>query len=72
MRMTAALYAPVPSQPKGKPGVKPKKRPRQPTPSQILVTPDTVRRTIEVCWYDGETKIFDVVSQTALSSPRRR
>jgi DDE superfamily endonuclease len=66
MRLTAALYAPVLPQPKGKPGVKPKKGPRQPTPAQTLANPGTRWRTIEVAWYDGETRIFDAVSQTAL------
>ena len=70
MRLTAALYAPVPPQPKGKPGVKPKKGPRQPTPAQLLTNPGTRWETIEVAWYDGETRTFDVISQTALSSPR--
>jgi len=66
LRMTAALYAPVPPQPKGKPGVKPKKGPRQPTPGQTLVNPGTLWRTIEVRWYDGETRTFDAISHTAL------
>jgi DDE superfamily endonuclease len=66
MRLTAALYAPVPPQPKGKRGVKPKKGPRQPTPGQILATPTTRWETITVRWYDGEVKTFDAVSQTAL------
>jgi hypothetical protein len=66
MRMTAALYDPVPAQPKGKPGVKPKKGARRPTPGQILAHPDTRWRAIEVRWYDGATRTFDAVSQTAL------
>ncbi len=66
MRMTAALYAPVPPQPKGKPGVKPKKGPRRPTPGQHLTSPTTSWDTIEVRWYDGETKTFDAISQTGL------
>jgi DDE superfamily endonuclease len=66
MRLTAALYAPVPPQPKGKPGIKPEKGPRQPTSAQTLTNPDTRWGTIEVAWYGGETRNFDVISQTAL------
>lgn len=66
MRMTAALYAPVPPQPTGKPGVKPKKGPRRPTPAQVLANPATPWGTIMVRWYDGEIKTFDAFSQTAL------
>lgn len=66
MRLTAALYGSVPPQPKGKPGVKPKKGPRRPTPGQILANPATTWDTIEVQSYDGEIKTFDAVSQTAL------
>jgi len=66
MRLTAALYAPVPPQPKSKPGVKPKKGPRRPTPAQHLTNPTTRWGTIQVRWYGGETKTFDAISQTAL------
>jgi hypothetical protein len=66
MRMTAALYAPVPPQPTGKPGVKPKKGPRLPTPGQILTNTATRWGTLEVRWYDGEMRTFDAISQTAL------
>jgi hypothetical protein len=66
MRMTAALYTPVPPQPKGKPGVKPKKGARLPTPGQILANPTSRWSTLEVRWYDGETRAFDVISQTPL------
>src|SRR5947209_1487090 len=55
MRLTAALYAPVPPQPKGKRGVKPKKGPRLPTPAQHLAHPTTPWRTMQVRWYDGQT-----------------
>lgn len=66
MRMTAALYAPVPPQPKGKPGVKPKKGARLPTPGQILANPQSRWSTLAVRWYDGETRTFDMISRTAL------
>ena len=66
LRLTAALYEPVPPQPKGKPGVKPTKGPRLPPPGAILQDPDTAWQTIETPWYGGETKTFEMVSDTAL------
>lgn len=66
LRLTAALYAPVPPQPKGKPGVKPQKGPRLPTPGAILKDSDTAWESVTVPWYGGETKTFDLVSETAL------
>jgi hypothetical protein len=66
MRMTAALYAPVPPQPKSKPGVKPKKGKRLPTPAQHLANPATRWGKLQVRWYDGDTKTFDALSQAAL------
>jgi DDE superfamily endonuclease len=66
LRLTAALYAPVPPQPQGKPGVKPKKGPRRPTPGAILKEPDTAWEEVEVPWYGGGTKTFDLLSETAL------
>ncbi len=64
--LTAALYGPVPPQPQGKPGVKPKKGPRLPTPGAILTDPDTAWQTLEAPWCGGETKAFEMVSDTAL------
>ncbi len=66
LRLTAALYEPVPPQPKGKPGVTPTKGPRLPTPGAILQDPDTAGQTLETPWYGGETKTFEMVSDTAL------
>lgn len=66
MRMTAALYDPVPPQPKGKPGVKPKKGTRLPTPGQLLANRESRWGTLEVRWYDGEMRTFDMISHTAL------
>jgi hypothetical protein len=66
LRLTAALYAPVPPQPQGKPGVKPAKGPRLPTPGSVLTNPATVWEGVEVPWYGGAIKTFDLVSQTAL------
>lgn len=66
LRLTAALYGPVPPQPPGKPGVKPTKGPRLPTPGAILAHPATAWETLETPWYGGETKTFEMVSATAL------
>ena len=66
LRLTAALYGSVPPQPKGKPGVKPTKGPRLPTPAAILEDPGTAWVTVDTPWYGGETKTFEMVSATAL------
>jgi len=66
LRLTAALYDPVPPQPKGKPGVTPTKGPRLPTPGAILQDAKTAWQTLETPWYGGETKTFDMVSGAAL------
>jgi len=66
LRLTAALYGPVPPQPHGKPGVKPTKGPRLPTPGAILHDPETAWVTMDTPWYGGETKTFEMVSATAL------
>ena len=66
LRLTAALYGSVPPQPKGKPGVKPTKGPRLPSPGAILQDPDTAWATVDTPWYGGETKTFEMVSDTAL------
>ncbi len=66
LRLEAALYAPVPPQPAGKPGVKPKKGPRLPTPGAQLVDPCTGWVRQEVRWYAGEVRAFDVTSGLAL------
>ncbi len=66
LRLTAALYGPVPPQPKGKPGVKPRKGPRLPTPGTVLTDPDTAWQELEMPWYGGETTAFDMVSDTVL------
>lgn len=65
-RLTAALYAPVPAQPAGKPGLKPHKGPRLPTPGAILTDPETAWETGDVPWYGGQMQIFDLLSDTAL------
>jgi len=66
LRLEAALYAPVPPQPAGKPGVKPKKGPRLPTPGAQLGNEATAWARHEVRWYAGEVRAFDVTSGLAL------
>jgi len=66
LRRTTALYGPVPPQPTGKPGVKPTKGPRLPTPGTVLTDSDTAWQELEAPWYGGETKAFGLISDTAL------
>jgi len=66
LRLEAALYAPVPPQPAAKPGVKPKKGPRLPTPGAQLGNKATAWARHEVRWYAGEVRVFDVTSGLAL------
>jgi len=66
LRLEAALYAPVPPQPVGKPGVKPKKGPRLPTPGARLGNTATAWARHEVRWYADEVRAFDVTSGLAL------
>ena len=49
--LTAQFYDPVPPQPKGKPGVKPKKGPRQLKLTQRLTTRATPWLSQEITWY---------------------
>ncbi len=37
-----------------------------PTPGSILDDPETVWDTMETPWYGGETKAFEMVSDTAV------
>jgi len=66
LRREAALYAPVPPQPTGKPGVKPKTGPRLPTPGAQLADPTTPWIRQAVHWYAGEVRAFDLTSGRAL------
>jgi hypothetical protein len=66
LRLEAALYAPVPPQRAGKPGVKPKKGPRLPTPGPQLGDPATLWARQEVRWSAGAVRAFDVTSGLAL------
>lgn len=64
--LDAQLYDPIPPQPKGKPGVKPKKGPRQPKLSDLLNAEATVWQTEDLPWYAGQTLAMDLTSDTAL------
>jgi hypothetical protein len=65
--LNAQLYDAIPSQPKGKPGVKPKKGPRQPKLCDRLSDEATVWQTEEALpWYAGQTLAMDLTSGTAL------
>ncbi len=65
LRLEAALYAPVPPPPLGKPGVKPKKGPRLPTPGARLGDPATPWTRQEIGWYAGAVRACDVTSGLA-------
>jgi hypothetical protein len=64
--LNAQLYDPIPPQPKGKPGVKPKKGPRQPKLCDRLTDEATVWQTEDLPWYAGQTLTMDLTSGTAL------
>jgi len=64
--LNAQLYDPVPPQPRGKPGVKPKKGPRQPKLSDRLSDEATAWQTEELPWYAGQSLTMDLTSGTAL------
>jgi hypothetical protein len=64
--LNAQRYDPVPPQPKGKPGVKPKKGPRQPKLSDRLTDEATVWQTEELPWYAGQSLTMDLTTGTAL------
>jgi hypothetical protein len=63
--LNAQLYDPVPPQPKGKPGVKPKKGPRQPKLCDRLSDAATVWQTEDLPWYVGQTLTMDLTSGSA-------
>lgn len=64
LRLDAALYEPAP--PYAGMGRPRKKGARLPTPQQLLDAPDTVWTTIEVHWYDGQTRDMELASATAV------
>ncbi len=65
--LTAQLYDPVPPQPRGKAGVKPKKGPRQPKLEARLAdqTP-TAWDATAIDWYAGQRLAMDLATGTAL------
>ena len=65
--LNAQLYDPVPPQPKGKPGVKPKKGPRQPKLCDRLNDEATLWQTEDLPWYAGQSLTMDLTSGTARS-----
>jgi hypothetical protein len=64
--LNAQFYDPVPPQPKGKPGVKPKKGSRQPKLCDRLTDDATVWQTEDLPWYAGQSLTMDLTSGTAL------
>jgi DDE superfamily endonuclease len=64
--LTAQLYDPVPPQPKGKPGVKPSKGPRQRKLTQRLKDAATAWLRQEIPWYAGQQLQMDVLTGEAL------
>jgi hypothetical protein len=64
--LTAQLYDPVPPQRKGKPGVKPKKGPRQPKLTQRVTNRATAWLSQEIPWYAGQKLKMDLLTGTAL------
>lgn len=64
--LNAQLYDPVPPQRPGKPGVKPKKGPRQPKLEGRVLDNRPPWRQQDIPWYTGQTRTMDVLSDTAL------
>lgn len=64
LRLDAALYEPAP--PYAGQGRPRKKGKRLPTPQQYLDAPETRWTTVELKWYDGQWRLMEVASQTAL------
>jgi hypothetical protein len=64
--LSAQLYNPVPSQPKGKLGVKPKKGPRQPKLTQRVKSTMTAWLRQEIAWYAGQQLKMDLLTGVAL------
>jgi hypothetical protein len=64
LRLDAALYEPAPPYSgKGRPR---KKGQRLPTPQQVLDSSETQWTTVEVRWYDGQTRPMEMASRTAV------
>ncbi len=66
LRLDARLFDPPGEQPEGKPGVKPKKGKRQPKLHERLKDPNTKWVSVELTWYGGEKRSFEIATGTAL------
>ena len=64
LRLDAALYEPTP--PYAGQGRPRKKGKRLPTPQQYLEASETRWTTVELRWYDGQWRLMEIASQTAL------
>jgi hypothetical protein len=65
LRWDAALYEPAPP-PTGKAGRPRKKGKRLPTLQAVLDNSQTKWQSVKVRWYDGQTKLMQITSQTAV------
>jgi len=65
LRLDAALYKPAPPR-SGKAGRPRKKGKRLPNPQAILDDPQTKWKSVKVRWYDGQTQLMEITSQTAV------
>lgn len=65
LRLDAALYEPAPP-PSGKAGRPRKKGKRLPTLQAILDDSQTIWQSVQVRWYDGQTQLMAITSQTAV------
>jgi len=64
LRLDAALYQPAP--PYSGLGRPRKKGKRLPAPQHVLNAPQTLWTTVEVRWYDGQTRPMEIASGTAV------
>lgn len=65
LRLDAALYEPAPPR-SGKAGRPRKKGKRLPTLQAVLDDRQTKWQSVKVCWYDGQTQLMEMTSQTAV------
>lgn len=65
LRLDAALYEPAPPA-TGSVGRPRKKGERLPTPQAILDDPQTKWQAVTVRWYDGQSQLMEMTSQTAV------
>ena len=64
LRLDAALYEPAsPYSGKGRPR---KKGKRLPTLAHVLQHPDTLWTTVSLAWYDGQTRVMQITSASAV------